>query len=116
MIGDAHAARYVRGMHGDIPPAAHRVVCLPRGRTFACADGETLLEAAWRADVPLASSCGGQGVCGDCVVRVVDGLVDVAEPDAVEQAWRLRRDAAACERLACRMTLRGGVVVSTTYW
>ena len=103
-----------------MPPAsdddAPLVLGLPRGHRLRPQPDECLLDAAWRADVPLASSCGGQGVCGDCVVRIVEGEENLLPPDAVEQAWFDRRPRPAGVRLACRLRVRGPAVVATTYW
>jgi ferredoxin len=45
--------------------------------------GTELLEAARRAGIELDASCGGQGTCGACLVRVAAGRVDAsASPTA----------------------------------
>jgi len=92
------------------------VIGLPRGHELRPQADECLLDAAWRADVPLASSCGGQGVCGDCIVRIVEGAENLAPPDDVERAWFERGERPAGVRLACRLIVRGPAVVATTYW
>ncbi len=92
------------------------VTGLPRGHAIRVEPGECLLDAAWRADVPLASSCGGQGVCGACAVAVVSGGENLEPPDVVEQAWRIRNAPPDGIRLACRLIARGPAAVSTTYW
>ena len=79
-------------------------------------DGETLLEAALREHVPLASSCGGKAVCGDCIVRIHAGEEGVPEPDGDERAWRTRSGLTAAVRLACCLRPAAPVEVSTTYW
>ena len=112
IIREGAARRYVRGM-GDEQPV---VIGLPRGHELRPEPGEVLLDAAWRADIPLASSCGGQGVCGDCVVNVVEGAENLVPPDVVEEAWFKRGDRPPRVRLACRLLVRGPAVVSTTYW
>jgi carbamoyl-phosphate synthase large subunit len=40
-------------------------------------EGGTLLDAAQRSGIVLNATCGGEGVCGRCLVRVMDG--DVSE-------------------------------------
>jgi adenylate cyclase len=92
------------------------VIGLPRGHALRPRRDECLLDAAWRADVPLASSCGGQGVCGDCAVRIVEGSEHLLPPDDVERAWFARRPRPAGVRLACRLRVCGPAVVATTYW
>ncbi len=93
------------------------VRCLPRGDVLVPRNDETLLETALRHDVPLASSCGGRGVCGDCVVRVLAGAANLTPPDEDELAWRRRTGKGGdALRLACCVRVRGPVEVATTYW
>jgi len=92
------------------------VACRPLARTIEVRDGETLLEAALREHVPLASSCGGKAVCGDCIVRIHAGEAAVAAPDGDELAWRARRGVTDKVRLACCLRPGAPMEVSTTYW
>ncbi len=79
--------------------------------------GEDLLAAARRAGVPLAASCGGRAVCGDCVVRVLAGAENLEPAPQGEVAWRARTGKGGdALRLACCLRVRGPVEVSTTYW
>jgi ferredoxin len=94
-----------------------RVLCVPRGSAFVPRPDETLLAAALRNEVPLASSCGGRAVCGDCVVRVLAGAGNLGAPDADELAWRRRTGRGSDTlRLACCLRVTGPVEVATTYW
>ena len=56
-------------------PGAQRIWSLP---------GETLLDAARRGGVRIASVCGGRGLCKSCVVRVLDGPVSPPSPQDIE--------------------------------
>ncbi len=42
-------------------------------RSAACAVGETVFQAARRAGIRIVGACGGRGVCGTCMVRVLSG-------------------------------------------
>lgn len=53
-----------------------RVTFQPAGQTVEVEPGTSLLDAARRADVPIRNDCGGQGVCGHCLVEVRRGQVD----------------------------------------
>jgi ferredoxin len=98
------------------PDDAPLVLGLPRGHELRPEPDECVLDAAWRADVPLASSCGGQGVCGDCVVRIVDGAENLCPPDEVERTWLARNGDPPQTRLSCRLKVTGPAVIATTYW
>ena len=57
--------------------AGPRVTFEPGGRVLVAAVGETLLDAAFAAGVPLDSVCGGRGICERCRVVVTHGKVEV---------------------------------------
>ena len=66
-------------------------------------NGVSLLEAARRAGIELASNCSGQGDCGQCGVIILEGKVsDLCEEevgclsrDEMQANWRL----ACCARV-----------------
>src|SRR6476659_9895559 len=47
----------------------------PSGHSFAADDGETVLQAAMRADLMIPYGCR-DGACGTCKGRILDGNVD----------------------------------------
>jgi len=51
----------------------HKVTFLPEGKGVKVENGITLLQAAGQAGVHLDALCGGEGLCGECRVRVVSG-------------------------------------------
>lgn len=104
--------------HARVPadPSPPRVRCVPRADVVVPRADETLLDAALRSGVPLASSCGGRAVCGDCLVRVVEGADALTPPTPDELAWRVRKRYDGAGRLACCVRARGDCAVTTTYW
>ncbi len=46
-----------------------------------CMEGESLLEAMRRQEVPYRAECGGRGTCGKCRVRVFSGILKAAAQD-----------------------------------
>ncbi|MET7335079.1 2Fe-2S iron-sulfur cluster-binding protein [Nonomuraea sp. NPDC005650] len=65
---------------------------------FSCHPGQSVLDAANAADVPLPQSCG-EGACGTCRVRVVSGAYEtdtrgMFSNDELTAGWRL-----ACQTL-----------------
>jgi uncharacterized 2Fe-2S/4Fe-4S cluster protein (DUF4445 family) len=79
----------------------------PPGVSVAVPRGATVLDAARRAGVPLSSTCGGVGTCGDCAVRVVAGRV---EPPGATEAASLA-SAPPDVRLACMLHVAGPLTV-----
>ena len=53
----------------------YSVVLLPDKQTVEVKPGTSLLEAIQKAGIPLKSTCGGQGTCGKCTVKVIEGTV-----------------------------------------
>jgi uncharacterized 2Fe-2S/4Fe-4S cluster protein (DUF4445 family) len=51
----------------------NRVRFLPEGVWVEVSPDETLMEAARRIGIEIASACGGQGTCGRCKVRILSG-------------------------------------------
>lgn len=61
-----------------------RVVFAKSGRAFDVAAGQTILQAAKAAGVPMAASCA-KGVCGTCKTRKLSGAVQMAHGGGVRQ-------------------------------
>jgi uncharacterized 2Fe-2S/4Fe-4S cluster protein (DUF4445 family) len=53
-----------------------QVTIMPEGLSVEVEKGSTLLDAANAAGITLKSSCGGQGTCGRCAVKVLEGTVN----------------------------------------
>ena len=81
----------------------------PDDVAFDCEEGETLLEAAARAGLPLTHICGGKGKCTTCRVWVLDGLENCADrtEKELELADKLGLDANV--RLSCQLRPEGAV-------
>ena len=94
----------------------HQVRFEPSGRTVRVVVGTSLLEAARRAGLPLASACGGGALCGRCGVRVLSGA-SALPPSGEAEARALRRNRAPAEqRLACRSLVSSDLTVTASYW
>ncbi len=50
-----------------------KVTFLPFETCVEVPSGISILEAVQKTGLPLKTSCGGQGTCGDCVVRILSG-------------------------------------------
>ena len=56
----------------------------PSGLRVAVTEGTRLLEAARRAGLHLWAGCGGQGICRQCRVIVLEGQVSEVTEDEIE--------------------------------
>jgi 2Fe-2S ferredoxin len=86
----------------------------PLQRAIDVAPGTTVLQAARAAGVPLGAACDGDGICGACAVRVLDGRA--GREGALERRTKLANGVAADLRLACLIPARGDLRVTTAYW
>jgi len=68
--------------------------------------GESLLEAAQRADIPLNASCNGKGACGKCKLMVISGETK-SEPTSLLTNEEKDKHYV----LACKTTVHGDVTV-----
>ncbi|MBI5722812.1 MAG: DUF4445 domain-containing protein [Planctomycetes bacterium] len=85
-----------------------KVTFQPSGRTVYVLSGTTMLEAAAEAGMNIDTPCGGQGTCGKCRVRIVQGA---CKPCAGESAIFSRDQLADGWRLACQTKLCAAAVV-----
>jgi uncharacterized 2Fe-2S/4Fe-4S cluster protein (DUF4445 family) len=87
----------------------YEVRFLPEGKRSKVSKDSTLMVAALKSDVDLATICSGKGTCGKCLVEVVEGqLSPLTEwerkrvpPEKLTKGYRL-----ACQALVC-----GNVIV-----
>ncbi len=90
----------------ETPHPAVTVTFLPHGTTISVPAGTSLIEAALEAGVHINASCGGEGVCGKCRVRLESGAVQGGITE------RLSADeVGAGYRLACRSIVEADVTV-----
>jgi uncharacterized 2Fe-2S/4Fe-4S cluster protein (DUF4445 family) len=54
----------------------HKITFLPIERAIPADEGETLLETAMAAGIHVNASCGGNGACGKCRVKILKGVCD----------------------------------------
>ena len=79
----------------------------PAGVTVHVEDGTRVLDAAKSANIVVAATCGGRGICGACGVRVTAGAL--CAPDEAELAGLKRAPNGV--RLACRARVCGPVTI-----
>ena len=86
----------------------------PSGRKVEVLSGSRVYEAIQAANLPVASSCGADGTCGKCGVRVIQGSVTAPSPHEERVLEANRVDPAL--RLSCMTTVETDLVVTTDYW
>lgn len=85
----------------------------PDGHDIAVAEGESLIEAAWRQGYEWPTTCFGQAQCTACQVEIVSGGANLEPPSGDEaEALAMVPHRGRDLRLACRLRMTGDVVVS----
>jgi len=84
----------------------HRVKFIPSGKEVDIKEGGTLYDAALLLGIPVKAECGGQGTCGQCLVKIEAGDCAPTPHISITPA-RERRG----YRLACRACVTSDCVV-----
>ncbi|NLW07549.1 MAG: DUF4445 domain-containing protein [Clostridia bacterium] len=83
----------------------YTVTFLPAGLNLTVTAGSSVLTAAAQAGLALKSSCGGSGTCGQCIIKVVSGQVQLTGGNLAAQ---LKQQGYT---LACQTLIYGDVVL-----
>jgi ferredoxin len=92
------------------------VTFMPSNKQKSIRAGATILAAANQSEMPMGQSCSGDGICGWCKVKVLNGMESLAPPMDLERKLMASYLFQEDERAACLATVRGDVVVTTSYW
>jgi uncharacterized 2Fe-2S/4Fe-4S cluster protein (DUF4445 family) len=92
-----------------VAAGGYTVTFLPSGSRGPASVGQDLLSVARVLGVEIESSCGGEGTCGKCRVRVESAPDSVSPPAAVESQLLGAEAVALGMRLACQTLVAGHV-------
>jgi uncharacterized 2Fe-2S/4Fe-4S cluster protein (DUF4445 family) len=84
-----------------------RVIFADEGKSGEFPAGKSLLAIAEQLGVRVSHVCGGDGACGTCRIRVIDGWDRLTPPTPDETYKELEEP----YRLSCQAKLIGDVVV-----
>ncbi|MBX2994268.1 MAG: 2Fe-2S iron-sulfur cluster binding domain-containing protein [Bdellovibrionaceae bacterium] len=89
----------------------------PGRAAFDAAPGTNLMQALLDHDVPVASSCHGDGVCAKCRIEVSQGLESLGARNETEEFLAERFSLKKNVRISCQVRLGDqDLTVDTTYW
>ncbi len=77
------------------------------------ASGENLMDFLIKNQIPVASSCLGEGICSMCRVKIKGEL---SSPSEFEKRTLVRNKCADDERLSCQIVIATELEVETKYW
>ena len=88
----------------------------PGNFTIEVDEGTSLYEAALKAQRPVASSCGGEAVCGKCNMTVTQGEAALSPRTEWEAKILQKEKRPATDRISCLAKVHGPCTATTTYW
>lgn len=78
--------------------------------------GTNLMKALLDADLPVASSCDGDGVCAKCRITILQGAENLSAPNETEEFLKESKNVDKGVRISCQTQVLGDVTVHATYW
>jgi len=82
----------------------------PRGLRIDCAQPINGLDAARQAGINLNAVCGGEGICGKCVIQLLTSLENF-QPSEIEHKYLSTEKLSQGYRLACQTILNSDVKI-----
>lgn len=77
---------------------------------------QNLMKALLQANIPVASSCGGEAVCGKCRVQVIAGAENLSSENTAEKLVREKYQIPNDFRLSCQCLVQDDITIDTAYW
>ncbi len=75
-----------------------------------------LMAALLAAGLPVASSCGGEGVCSKCRIKIIEGEKNLSAPNDTELILKEQNSLGRELRISCQVEVLGDVTVDASYW
>ena len=88
----------------------------PSRKSIEVPAGTTLLEAARRAKLPVASACGADGICARCGLEILEGADTIPSQSERERDVKRRNRIDTNLRLSCYVDVAGDMTVTAPYW
>jgi 2Fe-2S ferredoxin len=78
--------------------------------------GANLMKSLLGAEVPVASSCNGDGVCAKCRLQITNGLKNLSAPNETEIFLKEKFQMKGNLRISCQTFVLDDVEVDASYW
>lgn len=75
-----------------------------------------LMKILMDSGIPVASSCGGDGICGKCKIQIIDGMKNLSTENETEKVLRERLNIDKSQRISCQCRVSGDITIDTSYW
>ena len=92
------------------------IVFVPQlDKKITCEKGSILMEVLQSNEVPVASSCLGDGICGKCVVEIK--FKNNSSPITELESQLVKKyDWSNLQRASCQTLVSSDLVARSTYW
>jgi 2Fe-2S ferredoxin len=80
------------------------------------AAGANLMQTLLQADLPVASSCDGDGVCAKCKIIIIEGVENLSAENETEIFLKESNNIPKPMRISCQTEVHGDIVIDATYW
>jgi len=78
--------------------------------------GDNLMESLLNAQIPVASSCHGDGVCTKCRMKIIKGKENLSPETDFEIRLKKQQEVQKDLRISCQTKVLGDITVDTDYW
>ena len=89
--------------------------CPQLNRVIEIDSSKSLMQNLLDHGIQVASSCGGDGICGKCRMKVFTPG-ELESPSDLERKTLSTNKAEAGERLSCQLHVHENAMAETTYW
>lgn len=89
-----------------------KIECHKLNKTISAEQDKSVFQNLKDNQIPIASSCGGKGVCKWCRITIHKGYEKLSKKTNLELKAPLKEN----ERLSCQIYINSDVMISTTYW
>ncbi len=79
-------------------------------------EGSNLMKALLDANIPVASSCHGDGVCAHCRLTVTAGADHLSKANDTEKFLFEKFELKPNQRISCQVSVFGDIEIDASYW
>lgn len=74
------------------------------------------MKSLLEANIPVASSCQGEGVCAKCQLQIVQGQDNLSKPNETEIFLKDKFQLKPGHRISCQVSVQGNIAIDAGYW
>ena len=89
-----------------------KVIVPQKNLTLETTVGKNLMDLLIEHQIPVASSCQGDGICSKCAVK----MIPVGNPSEAEIMTLKRNNLDSSYRLSCQYKITTDISIQTGYW